>query len=67
MDAINQLLARGSAAMHSRPERGAQTVEVMLWIAAVIVIVGAVGLILRDDLKAFFNNLSYTIGFTGGE
>jgi hypothetical protein len=61
------LLARGSAAMHARPERGSQTVEVMLWIAATIVIVGTVGALLRNDLIAFFHNISYTIGFTGGE
>ncbi|ROO60369.1 hypothetical protein EDC02_2232 [Micromonospora sp. Llam0] len=64
-DPFIRLLTRGSVAMRARPDRGAQTVEVMLWIAAVIVIVGVVGVILRDDLKAFFENISYTIGFTG--
>jgi len=35
-------------------------------VAAFIVIVGAVGAIFRDDLKGFFNSISYTIGFTAG-
>ncbi|MGI5213352.1 hypothetical protein [Plantactinospora sp. CA-290183] len=65
---IIRLLAKGSAAIHTQPERGSQqTVEVLLWIGAVIVIVGTVGALLRDDLEAFFNNISYTIGFTGDE
>ncbi len=49
-----------------RDDRGAQTVEIMLWVAAFIVIVGAVGAIFRDDLRGFFNSISYTIGFTAG-
>ncbi len=49
-----------------RDDRGAQTVEIMLWVAAFIVIVGVVGAIFRDDLKGFFNSISYTIGFTAG-
>jgi hypothetical protein len=61
-----RLLAKGIVGLRQRPERGAQTVDIMLWIAVMIVIVGAVGAILRDDLQEFFNNISYTIGFTAG-
>jgi hypothetical protein len=63
---VARLLARGIVALRQRPERGAQTVDIMLWVAVMIVIVGAVGVIFRDDLKAFFNSISYTIGFTAG-
>jgi hypothetical protein len=63
--AISRLLTRGAVALRRQPERGAQTVDIMLWVAVMIVIVGAVGVIFRDDLKAFFNSISYTIGFTG--
>jgi hypothetical protein len=55
--------ARIAALMRHR-DRGAETVEVMLWIAAVIVIVGGVGALFRNDLVAFFNSLVYDIGFT---
>jgi hypothetical protein len=63
---INRLFIRGILALRRPDDRGAQTVDIMLWVAAFIVIVGAVGLIFRDDLKTFFNNISYTIGFTAG-
>ena len=64
---LNRLLLRGVVALRTRDnDRGAQTVDIMLWVAAFIVIVGAVGVIFRDDLKAFFNSLSYSIGFTAG-
>lgn len=64
---LNRLLLRGIIALHRRDnDRGAQTVDIMLWVAAFIVIVGAVGVIFRDDLKAFFNSISYSIGFTAG-
>jgi hypothetical protein len=64
--AVARLLAEGTVALRQRPERGAQTVDIMLWVAVMIVIVGAVGVIFRDDLKTFFNSISYTIGFTAG-
>ncbi len=64
---INRMFIRAILALR-RPDddRGAQTVDIMLWVAAFIVIVGAVGVIFRDDLKGFFNSISYSIGFTAG-
>jgi hypothetical protein len=50
-------------AVRAGGDAGAQTVEIMLWVAAIIVIVGLVGAIFRDDLVAFFNSLTYSIGF----
>jgi multisubunit Na+/H+ antiporter MnhB subunit len=47
-----------------RRERGAQTVDIMLWVAVMIVVVGAVGLIFRNSVVTFFNGLVYDIGFT---
>jgi Flp pilus assembly pilin Flp len=62
---VRRLFQRTALTLRS-DDRGAQTVEIMLWVAAFIVIVGAVGAIFRDDLKGFFNSISYTIGFTAG-
>jgi hypothetical protein len=63
---INRLFIRGIVALRRGDDRGAQTVDIMLWVAVFIVIVGTVGVIFRDDLKGFFNSISYTIGFTAG-
>jgi len=63
---ITRLFIRTALALRREPDRGAQTVDIMLWVAVMIVIVGAVGVIFRDDLKTFFNNISYSIGFTAG-
>jgi len=63
---ITRLVIRTALALRRQPDRGAQTVDIMLWVAVMIVIVGAVGVIFRDDLKSFFNSLSYSIGFNGG-
>jgi hypothetical protein len=62
---INRLILAGIGALR-RDDRGVQTVEIMLWVGAFIVIVGTVGAIFRDDLTGFFNSLSYSIGFTSG-
>ena len=62
---VNRLFLRTVLALR-REDRGAQTVDIMLWVAAFIVIVGTVGAIFRDDLKGFFHSISYTIGFTAG-
>jgi hypothetical protein len=62
---VTRLFLRAVLALR-RDDRGAQTVDIMLWVAAFIVIVGAVGVIFRDDLTGFFHSISYTIGFTAG-
>jgi hypothetical protein len=63
---VHRLFLRTVLALRRGDDRGAQTVDIMLWVAAFIVIVGAVGVIFRDDLKGFFHSISYTIGFTAG-
>ena len=63
---VNRLFLRTVLALRRGDDRGAQTVDIMLWVAAFIVIVGAVGVIFRDDLQGFFNSISYSIGFTAG-
>jgi len=45
-----------------RGDDGAQTIEIMLWVGAFIVIVGLVGAIFRDQLIDYFNSLNYSIG-----
>jgi hypothetical protein len=41
-------------------------VDKVLWIAVVIVVVGAVGLLFRDAVVEFFNNMVFEIGFGSG-
>jgi hypothetical protein len=63
IDTINRLRTHTILVLRRGGDRGAQTVDIMLWVAVFIVIVGAVGLIFRNDLQAFFHSLSYSIGF----
>ena len=63
---LYRLFLRVVLALRRGGDRGAQTVDIMLWVAAFIVIVGTVGVIFRDDLTGFFHSISYTIGFTAG-
>jgi hypothetical protein len=49
--------------LRAYPDRGAETVDKVLWIAVIIVVVGAVGLLFRDAVVEFFNNMVIEIGF----
>jgi hypothetical protein len=51
------------AAAPRRRDRGAHTVEIMLWVMVMIVVVGGVGSIFRTSIRDFFNGLVYDIGF----
>jgi hypothetical protein len=57
--------ARRWAHLRAYPDRGAETVDKVLWIAVIIVVVGAVGLLFRDAVVEFFNNMVFEIGFDG--
>lgn len=48
---------------HPDRDRGAETVDKVLWMAVVIVVVGAVGLLFRDAITQAFNALVIDIGF----
>ena len=54
------------AQLTAQPDRGAETVDKVLWIAVIIVVVGAVGLLFRDAVVDFFNNMVFEIGFGSG-
>lgn len=56
-------LAAGLASIRTQSDRGAQTVDVMLWVGVFIAVVGIVGVIFRNDIRDFFNSLTYSIGF----
>lgn len=58
-------LYRRWAQLKAEPDRGAETVDKVLWIAVIIVVVGAVGLLFRDAVVDFFNNMVFEIGFGG--
>jgi hypothetical protein len=61
-----RLLAGRWAAARANPDRGAETVDKVLWVAVVIVVVGAVGLLFRDAITSYFNSLVIEIGFSAG-
>jgi hypothetical protein len=51
---------------HPDRDRGAETVDKVLWMAVIIVVVGAVGLLFRDAVTSAFNSLVLEIGFGSG-
>ncbi len=61
--AFSRRLAAGVAQMRAHPDRGVETVDIMLWVGVFIAVVGIVGVIFRDDIRDFFNSLQYSIGF----
>ena len=59
---------RGRAAarwmwLRANPDRGAETVDKVLWMAVTIVVVGAVGLLFRNAVTDAFEALVFEIGF----
>jgi multisubunit Na+/H+ antiporter MnhB subunit len=46
-----------------RPDRGAETIEVMMWVGVILAVVVIAGAIFRDDVRDYFNSLVYDIGF----
>ena len=63
---MKRWLYRRLAQLATEPDRGAETVDKVLWIAVIIVVVGAVGLLFRDAVVDFFNNMVFEIGFGSG-
>ena len=59
-DVYQALVEADMHAIHIPEEYGGAGGDAL---AAVIVIVGAVGAIFRDDLVQFFNSIAYSIGF----
>jgi hypothetical protein len=61
-------LAAGWVWLRTHPDRdrGAETVDKVLWMAVIIVVVGAVGLLFRDAITEAFNSLIFEIGFGSG-
>jgi hypothetical protein len=57
---------RRRAQLAAQPDRGAETVDKVLWIAVIIVVVGAVGLLFRDAVVEFFNSMVFEIGLGVG-
>lgn len=60
---ISRRLNAAISQIRSEPDRGSQTVDVMLWVGVFIAVIGIVGIIFRNDIRDFFNNLTYSIGF----
>ena len=54
------------ARLRAYPDRGAETVDKVLWVAVIIVVVGAVGLLFRDAITSYFSSLVFEIGFGSG-
>ena len=49
--------------LRRRPDAGMETADKILWAAAITILVGVVGGILRNKLRDFANNLSVTLGW----
>ena len=56
-------IAARFSAVRSRGERGAQTVDIMMWVGVFLAVILIVGAAFRDDVRDFFNGLVYDIGF----
>lgn len=56
-------IAARLAAARRQPERGAQTVDIMMWVGVFLAVILIVGAAFRDDVRDFFNGLVYDIGF----
>jgi hypothetical protein len=63
---IRRQVAERWAWMRAHPDRGAETVDKVLWMAVTIVVVGAVGLLFRDAVTDAFNALVFEIGLGSG-
>ena len=64
--AAQRLTARVAARLAAacrRPQRGAQTVDIMMWVGVFLAVILIVGAAFRDDVRDFFNDLVYDIGF----
>lgn len=58
---VTLLLAEQARRLRRQPDAGMETADKILWAAAITIVVGAVGAIFRDKLKAFANGLTVTL------
>jgi hypothetical protein len=49
--------------MREEPDRGSDTVERIMWVAIIIIVVAAIGLIFKNKITAYANNLDINLGF----
>jgi hypothetical protein len=57
------ILADRTRQLRRQPDAGMESVDKILWTAAITIIVGVVGGIFRAKLRDFANNLTITLGW----
>ncbi|HEX8629213.1 MAG TPA: hypothetical protein VF755_13700 [Catenuloplanes sp.] len=59
---IRTRVARSYAMLRAHPDRGVETVDMILWMAVTIVVVAAIGLLFKNAITNFFNSIVFSIG-----
>ncbi len=49
--------------LRRQPDAGMETADKILWAAAITIVVGVVGGVFKDKLKAFADSLTLTLGW----
>jgi hypothetical protein len=59
---LRRRLTANWAALRAEPERGAETVDILMWVAVMVVIVGGLGALFSADITAFYHSIVFSIG-----
>jgi hypothetical protein len=57
------LVADRARRLRRSPDAGMETADKILWAAAITIVVGLVGGVFKDKLKAFADSLTLTLGW----
>lgn len=60
---LTLLVADRARRLRRQPDAGMETADKILWAAAITIVVGVVGGVFKDKLKAFADGLSLTLGW----
>ncbi len=60
---LTLLVAERARQLRRAPDVGMETADKILWVAAITIVVGLVGGVFKDKLKAFADGLSVTVGW----
>jgi hypothetical protein len=60
---LTLLVGEQTRRLRRAPDAGMETADKILWAAAITIVVGIVGGVFKDKLKAFADSLSLTLGW----
>jgi hypothetical protein len=60
---LTLLVSEQTRRLRRTPDAGMETADKILWAAAITIVVGLVGGVFKDKLKAFADGLSVTLGW----